>query len=194
MTKKAPTTAATQALDRLGLPYTPHPYEHDRVRRGLRAGGGARARRRPRAGVQDARGGGGRPLAVAVVPVSAMLDLKSLAAVLGAKSATMAAPDLAERRTGYVVGGISPFGQRTRLPLVLDATAQDFATVLRLRRTAGVRHRADGRRPALRHGRHARRDRGAESEAAPALGIVAVAGLPVTSCGSPGTAPRGRCC
>jgi Cys-tRNA(Pro)/Cys-tRNA(Cys) deacylase len=41
----------------------------------------------------------------------------------------MTAPDIAERKTGYVVGGISPFGQRTRLPLVLDATAKDFSTV-----------------------------------------------------------------
>jgi Cys-tRNA(Pro)/Cys-tRNA(Cys) deacylase len=66
---------------------------------------------------------------VAVVPVSSVLDLKSLAAAVGAKRAAMAAPDLAERRTGYVVGGISPVGQRTKLPTVVDATADRFPTV-----------------------------------------------------------------
>jgi Cys-tRNA(Pro)/Cys-tRNA(Cys) deacylase len=129
VTKKAPTTAATQALDRLGLPYTPHPYEHDRFVEGygLEAARelGVAPQRVFKTLVVDADGRS----AVAVVPVSAMLDLKSLAAVLDAKRATMAPPEVAERRTGYVVGGISPFGQRTRLPLVLDATAQDFATV-----------------------------------------------------------------
>jgi Cys-tRNA(Pro)/Cys-tRNA(Cys) deacylase len=129
MTKRAPTTPATQALDRLHLPYTAHPYEHDRFVEGY--------------GLEAARELGVPPervfktlvveaddrLTVAVVPVSSMLDLKSLAAAVGAKRAGMAAPDLAERRTGYVVGGISPFGQRTRLPLVLDASAEAFPTV-----------------------------------------------------------------
>jgi Cys-tRNA(Pro)/Cys-tRNA(Cys) deacylase len=129
VTKKAPTTAATQALDRLGLRYTPHPYEHDRSIEGY----GVEAARELAVAPQrvfktlvvDADGG----LVTAVVPVSAMLDLKSLAAVLDAKRATMAPPEVAERKTGYVLGGISPFGQRTHLRLVLDATALDFPTV-----------------------------------------------------------------
>ncbi|GAA2751269.1 Cys-tRNA(Pro) deacylase [Amnibacterium kyonggiense] len=129
MTKKAPTTAATQALDRLGVPYVPHPYEHDAFVEGygLEAARelGAPPERVFKTLVVEADG----RLTVAVVPVSAMLDLKSLAAVVGAKRAVMAPPDVAERKTGYVVGGISPLGQRTRLPLVLDATAQDFDTI-----------------------------------------------------------------
>lgn len=68
-------------------------------------------------------------LAVAVVPVSATLDLKALAAALGGKRAAMAEPAAAERATGYVTGGISPFGQRSRLPLVVDASALDWPTV-----------------------------------------------------------------
>jgi Cys-tRNA(Pro)/Cys-tRNA(Cys) deacylase len=68
-------------------------------------------------------------LAVGVVPVTGSLDLKALAAALGAKRATMAEPAAAERATGYVTGGISPFGQRTRLPLVVDASAADWPTV-----------------------------------------------------------------
>ena len=129
MTRKPPTTAATQALDRLGLRYTAHPYEHDRfvAGYGLEAARelGAPPERVFKTLVADADG----RLVVAVVPVSAMLDLKSLAAAVGGKRATMARPDVAERRTGYVVGGISPFGQRTRLPTVLDASAERFPTI-----------------------------------------------------------------
>jgi Cys-tRNA(Pro)/Cys-tRNA(Cys) deacylase len=69
-------------------------------------------------------------LTVAVVPVSASLDLKALAAAVGGRRAAMADPADAERTTGYVRGGISPFGQRKALPTVVDASALDFATVL----------------------------------------------------------------
>ncbi len=69
-------------------------------------------------------------LAVAVVPVSGSLDLKALAAALGGKRAAMAQKSAAERSTGYVIGGISPLGQRRALPTVVDASALDYPTVL----------------------------------------------------------------
>jgi Cys-tRNA(Pro)/Cys-tRNA(Cys) deacylase len=69
-------------------------------------------------------------LTVALVPVSGTLDLKALAAAVGGRKAVMAEPADAERTTGYVLGGISPLGQRKALPTVVDASAMDFGTVL----------------------------------------------------------------
>lgn len=68
-------------------------------------------------------------LTVGIVPVSAMLDLKALAAAVGGKRAKMADVAAAERATGYVAGGISPLGQRTRLPTVLDASAESLVAL-----------------------------------------------------------------
>jgi Cys-tRNA(Pro)/Cys-tRNA(Cys) deacylase len=122
-------TPATVALTRLGIPFVAHPYEHDPSARsyGLEAAAAlgvdpARVFKTLVATVDDR-------LVVGVVPVSASLDLKALAAAVGGKRAALADPAVAERRTGYVVGGISPVGQRARLPLVLDASAEAHPTV-----------------------------------------------------------------
>ena len=69
-------------------------------------------------------------LAVAVLPVPSQLSLKAAAAALGVAKATMAERAAAERSSGYVIGGISPFGQRKRLPTVVDSSATRWDRVL----------------------------------------------------------------
>jgi Cys-tRNA(Pro)/Cys-tRNA(Cys) deacylase len=113
-------TPATTLLARLGVPYDVHPYDHDPAAAsyGLEA---AEALGVPAAQVCKTllvRTDAG--LAVGVVPVDRQLDLKALAAALGVKKVAMAEPTEAERVTGYVVGGISPVGQRRALPTVVD--------------------------------------------------------------------------
>ena len=68
-------------------------------------------------------------LVVGVVPVSGELDLKALAAVAGGRRADLAPPEGAQRATGSVIGGISPFGHRRPMPIYVDASASTFATV-----------------------------------------------------------------
>jgi Cys-tRNA(Pro)/Cys-tRNA(Cys) deacylase len=70
-----------------------------------------------------------KTLAVAVLPVSGMLSMKQVARAAGAKKATMAAPADVERATGYVLGGVSPLGQKKRLKTIIDVSAADYDTV-----------------------------------------------------------------
>jgi Cys-tRNA(Pro)/Cys-tRNA(Cys) deacylase len=64
-----------------------------------------------------------------VIPVASRLDLKALAAAAGGRKAVLAGAADAQRATGYVVGGISPLGQRKQLPVVLDSAALEFGTI-----------------------------------------------------------------
>ena len=116
-------TPATVALEKAGVTFTVHAYDH--------------APRSASYGLEAADALGLDPdavfktllaevdgeLVVAVVPVSGQLDLKALASAVGGKRAAMADPAVAERTTGYVVGGISPIGQRRRLRTVVDESA-----------------------------------------------------------------------
>ena len=70
-----------------------------------------------------------KALAVAVIPVSSMLSMKLVAKAAGAKKATMAEPAAVERSTGYVLGGVSPLGQKKRLKTIIDSAASDHSTV-----------------------------------------------------------------
>ncbi|WP_119729844.1 Cys-tRNA(Pro) deacylase [Thermomonospora amylolytica] len=123
-------TPATVAAARAGIAYTLHTYDVDH---GVDNYGAAVAdalgvprERLFKTLVATVDGN----LTVGVVPVSGELDLKALAAAAGGKKAQLADPAAAERATGYVVGGISPLGQRRRLPTVVDSSASGFATIL----------------------------------------------------------------
>ena len=72
----------------------------------------------------------GSQLGVAVVPVSGQLNLKAFAKAMGGKKAKMAPKALVAKNTGYITGGVSPLGQKKTLPTVVDASAQDFETIV----------------------------------------------------------------
>jgi len=122
-------TPATALLTRLGIKHAVHVYEHDprRSSYGLEASDalGIPPERVFKTLVAEVDG----TLTVGVVPVTGQLDLKALAAAAGGRKARMAGPEAAERATGYVVGGISPLGQRKRMPVVIDSAALGFATI-----------------------------------------------------------------
>jgi Cys-tRNA(Pro)/Cys-tRNA(Cys) deacylase len=122
-------TPATLALERAGVAFTVHAYDHDprSTSYGLEAAEalGLDPAQVFKTLLADVDG----ELVVAVVPVSGQLDLKALATAVGGKKAAMADPTAAERATGYVVGGISPLGQRRRLRTVLDTGALAQPTV-----------------------------------------------------------------
>ncbi|MDQ0769610.1 Cys-tRNA(Pro)/Cys-tRNA(Cys) deacylase [Pseudarthrobacter defluvii] len=123
-------TPATAALTAAGVPFVLHPYTHHPSA----ASYGAEAAEA--LGIDPSRvfktlmvEVEGR-LAVGIVPVSGSLDLKAMAGALGAKKAAMADPAAAQRRTGYVLGGISPLGQRQPSPTVLDSSALGLDSML----------------------------------------------------------------
>jgi Cys-tRNA(Pro)/Cys-tRNA(Cys) deacylase len=117
-------TPATRAAKAAGITYALHEYDHD-PRAESYAGEAAEA-----LGLDPARVFKtlvvtvGDELAVAIVPAASQLDLKAVG-----KRAAMADPGRAEKVTGYVAGGISPLGQRRKLPTFLDAGARAFDTI-----------------------------------------------------------------
>ncbi|MDY0912580.1 Cys-tRNA(Pro) deacylase [Rathayibacter festucae] len=125
-----PGTPATLALAAAGIAFVPREYRHDpgAASYGAEAAEalGVEPERVFKTLLVDVDG----ELVVGIVPVTGSLGLKELAAAVGGKRAAMADPALAQRRTGYVLGGISPIGQKTRHRTVLDETAELYDTVL----------------------------------------------------------------
>ncbi|GAB1689368.1 Cys-tRNA(Pro) deacylase [Krasilnikovia sp. M28-CT-15] len=126
MAKKSAGTPATALLSAEKVAYELHPYEvsPDAPNYGalVAAALGVDPHRLFKTLITDVDG----ELTVAVVPVTGDLDLKALAAAVGGKRATLADRAAAERSSGYVRGGISPLGQRRRLPTVIDDSALDL--------------------------------------------------------------------
>ncbi len=122
-------TPATVALAKAKVAFTLHPYAHapgaDSYGDEAAAALGVVPSRLFKTLIASVEG----KLVCGVVPVAGRLDLKALAAAVGGKKAEMADPAAAQRATGYVVGGISPLGQRSRLQVVVDSSASSFETV-----------------------------------------------------------------
>lgn len=125
-------TPAIKAAQAAGVDFSVHEYRHDPGNRNYGREAAEALGLDPRQVFKTllvALNGDARRLAVAIVPVDGQLDLKAMAAASGCKKVEMADPAAAERVTGYLVGGISPLGQKRRLPTVLDDTALAFDTV-----------------------------------------------------------------
>ncbi len=122
-------TPATALLSRAGVAFTLHPYPHDPRAEGFGEEAATALGVAPERIFKTLIAAADGALVCAVVPVAHRLDLKALAAAVGTKRAELAEPAAAARATGYVVGGISPLGQKARLRVVLDSSATAFPTV-----------------------------------------------------------------
>jgi Cys-tRNA(Pro)/Cys-tRNA(Cys) deacylase len=118
-------TPAVEALRSAGVSFETLTYEHDPDAASYGAEAAEALDLDPASVCKTLVADTGDSLVVAVVPVAARLDLKALARAIGTKRVQLADAAIAERATGYVVGGISPFGQRRRLTTVLDQAAGD---------------------------------------------------------------------
>lgn len=125
-------TPAIKQAEKAGISFKVHQYEHDPA---VQAYGDEAAQAM---GVEAHRvfktllfalNSEPKNLAVAVVPVSGQLNLKVAASVLGCKKASMADTKIAQNTTGYILGGISPLGQKKRLPTIIDESAYAFDTI-----------------------------------------------------------------
>ena len=123
-------TPAINSAKKAKIPYTVHSYDHDPTATSYGEEAAQKLGIDPQrvfktlvAQTDDKR------LVVAVVPVATTLNLKQLARALGAKRAEMADKTAVERVTGYVLGGVSPLGQKRRLATVIDSSAEHFPTI-----------------------------------------------------------------
>lgn len=123
-------TPAINLAKKLKLNFTIHEYEHDPTSQSYGLEAAEKMGVNPvhvfkTLVVQDDNG----TLVVAILPVEKLLNLKKIAKAIGSKKAVMADPKLVERSTGYVLGGVSPLGQKKRLVTVIDSSAKDLTTM-----------------------------------------------------------------
>jgi Cys-tRNA(Pro)/Cys-tRNA(Cys) deacylase len=122
-------TPAIVALDAAGVRYAVHEFEHQPGERNYGEAAALAIGVDPQRVFKTLVVNADQQQVVGIVPVSGQLSLRELAAAVGAKRAEMCPVPIAQRITGYVVGGISPFGQKRRLPTVIDETCVLFDTI-----------------------------------------------------------------
>lgn len=126
---RSPATPATRVLAERGIPVTVHTYEHDPAITDFGAEAATKLNvavgRVYKTLIVEADGS----LAVVVIPVHARMNRSRVAAALGVKHVHLADPAVAERKTGYVIGGISPVGQKTSLRTVVDDSCHAHDTI-----------------------------------------------------------------
>lgn len=122
-------TPAINIAKKHKIKYTVHEYEHDPSAEAYGKEAAEKLGVDPERVFKTLVAASGKDLFVAVVPVMKRLDLKLLAKAVKAKKVAMADVRLVEKTTGYVVGGVSPLGQKRLLPTVIDASAENFETI-----------------------------------------------------------------
>jgi Cys-tRNA(Pro)/Cys-tRNA(Cys) deacylase len=122
-------TPATIALAAAGIRFLPHAYAHDPANTNYGTEAASALGLDPEQVFKTLLAEVDGSLVVAIVPVTGTLDLRALARAMGGKKAVMADPAVAQRKTGYILGGISPVGQKNQHPTVLDETAELYPSI-----------------------------------------------------------------
>ncbi len=123
-------TPAINSAKKAKIPYTVHSYDHDPTATSYGEEAAQKLGLDPQRVFKTlVAQTDNKALVVAVVPVATTLNLKQLARAMGAKRAEMADKAAVERVTGYVLGGVSPLGQKRRLATVIDSSAEHFPTI-----------------------------------------------------------------